>query len=224
MWDVNSPHSKLLLPTNPILQAIAEHLRDSIELSYHFFLRQGGEVIDVEALGRKDRSHVRRNQLMVHVGSNRQFYQVSQGHSRDRGKGRVPTVTREVEQWWQVLQLTGLMSGIRQFGIWLPEFVEEGVNHRIDSTQSFSRRVLQKLGDEVDSIGVGLTEDLAKRVGLDLGKFVFHVVGVHGPDLLACRCTQNLDDLNQLVDSGFAREKWLSQHQLCHDATRRPHI
>ena len=42
---------------------------------------------------------------------------------------------------------------------------------------------------------------LVEGVWLDLGKFVFHVVRVHRADLLSSRCTQNFDDLDQLVNA-----------------------
>ena len=45
---------------------------------------------------------------------------------------------------------------------------------------------------------------------LDLREFVLHVVGVHGADLVARRRTQNLDNLDELVDTGFSWEKGLS--------------
>jgi hypothetical protein len=65
---------------------------------------------------------------------------------------------------------------------------------------------------------------LVERVRLDLRELVFHVVRVHGTDLIACGCAEHFDDFHELVDTGLAREKWLTEHQLSHDATSRPHI
>lgn len=53
---------------------------------------------------------------------------------------------------------------------------------------------------------------------------MFHVVGIHGADLFTSRSAKNLDDLHQLVNARFTREEGLSQHQLGHYATGRPHI
>ena len=42
---------------------------------------------------------------------------------------------------------------------------------------------------------------LVEGVRLDLWELVFHVVGVHGTDLVTSRGTQNLDDLDQLINT-----------------------
>lgn len=104
----------------------------------------------------------------------------------------------------------------------IPQLVEEGLDHGVDGRQALRWRVLQKLRDEVDSAGVGFPEHLSKispcsevfsngklaylveRVRLNLGEFVLHIVGVHGADLVARGCPQDLDDLDELVDARFA--------------------
>lgn len=65
---------------------------------------------------------------------------------------------------------------------------------------------------------------LIEGMWLDLRELVLHVIGVHGPNLLASGSTKNLDDLHKLIDTGFTREEWLAQHQFCHDTSSRPHI
>jgi len=57
-------------------------------------------------------------------------------------------------------------------------------------------------------------------VRFDLRKFVLHIIRIHGLDLLPRRCSQNLDDLHQLVDAALTREQGLAQHQLRHDTPR----
>jgi len=57
-----------------------------------------------------------------------------------------------------------------------------------------------------------------------LRELVLHVIGVHRPNLFPRGCTQDLDDLDELVNARLAWEQWLSEHQLGHDATGRPHI
>ena len=51
---------------------------------------------------------------------------------------------------------------------------------------------------------------LIPRVWLDLWKFKFCVVWIHFLYLLSCGCSQNFDDLNQLVHSTISREDWLA--------------
>ena len=53
---------------------------------------------------------------------------------------------------------------------------------------------------------------------------MLHVVGVHGANLVSCRGSQNLDDLDELVDTRLTREQWLPQHKLSHDTAGRPYI
>ena len=65
---------------------------------------------------------------------------------------------------------------------------------------------------------------LGERVRFNLRELVLHIIGVHRLDLLACRCAQHLDNLNQLVDPTLSREKRLAQHQLGHHAPRAPDI
>jgi len=65
---------------------------------------------------------------------------------------------------------------------------------------------------------------LVEGVGLDLGEFVLHVVGVHRANLVASRCAEYFDDLHELVDTRLAREERLSKHELGHDTASGPHI
>ena len=130
----------------------------------------------------------------------------------------------EVEQCWEILQLTSLVPRVRQLRAWVPQLVEERMDHGVDSAESLGRGVLEELGNEIDCVRIGLAENLIERVRLDLRELVLHVVGVHSPNLLPSGRTQDLDDLDQLVDTRFTGEERLSQHQLCHDATRRPYV
>lgn len=66
--------------------------------------------------------------------------------------------------------------------------------------------------------------DLREWVWLDLWELMLHVVGVHGSDLFASRCTEDLDDFHELIDSRLSGEEWLTEHQFRHDASRRPNI
>lgn len=61
--------------------------------------------------------------------------------------------------------------------------------------------------------------DLVEWVRLDLRELVLHVVGVHGPNLVASWGAQHLDDLDQLVNTRFAREERLTKHQLRHNTS-----
>jgi hypothetical protein len=58
----------------------------------------------------------------------------------------------------------------------------------------------------------------------DLRELVLHVIGVHRADLVPGGCSEHFDDLHELVNTRLAREQWLSQHKLCHNATSGPNI
>ena len=51
---------------------------------------------------------------------------------------------------------------------------------------------------------------LTQLKGLDIRKLELLIFGVHCFDLLYRRCSQHLDDLDQLVYGGFTREKRFS--------------
>lgn len=136
----------------------------------------------------------------------------------------LPTVVSEVKEIWQVSQLTSSMTGVWQLSVRIPELVEEGVHHGVDGSLTLCWRILKQSGDKIDSIGVSLSEDLVEGVRLDLRELVLHVVGVHGANLLPSRRAENLDDLDQLVNTRFTWEQRLTKHQLGHDTSSGPHI
>ncbi len=129
-------------------------------------------------------------------------------------------MTTEVEEGRKILQLIGLMPGVGQLRVGVTELVKERVNHGVDGAKPLRWGVLEQSGDEVNRIGIRLSEHLVEGMGLDLGELVLHIVGVHRTNLLPCRCAQHLDDLNQLVYALFAGEEWLSKHELCHHTSR----
>ena len=63
-----------------------------------------------------------------------------------------------------------------------------------------------------------------KWMWFDLWELVLHIVRVHRANLIARRSAEHFDDLDELIDTGFTREERLSEHQLCHNTSRRPHI
>ena len=107
----------------------------------------------------------------------------------------------EVKQSWEITDLTRAMSGVGQLGIGVTELVEEWVHHGINSSLSLSGCVLKQSRDEVNGIGVSLAENFAEGVRLYLRELVLHVVGVHGTNLLSCRCSENLDNFNELINT-----------------------
>lgn len=151
------------------------------------------------------------------------------------------TVVVEVVESRQIPYSAVGVAGVRQTCVGIPQLVEEGVHHGVDGGQSLRRCVLQQLRDQIDSVGVGFAENLGKcqvggwlglikltnlveRMRLDLRKLVFHVIGVHGADLVSRGCAKNLDDLDELVDTRLTGEQRLSQHELSHDTAGRPDI
>lgn len=79
------------------------------------------------------------------------------------------------------------MTRVGESGARIAQLVEEGVDHGIDGREPLGGGILEEARDQLDGVLVGLAEDFAEGVGLDLGKFVLHVVGVHGADLIAGR-------------------------------------
>lgn len=133
-------------------------------------------------------------------------------------------MTGEVKERWQIPDGSRVVPRVRKSGAGVPEFIEEGMDHGIDRRQTLGGGILKKEGDEVDSISVGLLENLVERMRLDLRELVFHIVRVHGSNLLPSRCSEDLDDLHQLVNARLSREEGLSKHELGHYASSRPDI
>ena len=136
----------------------------------------------------------------------------------------VLTMASEVEQCREFLQLPSLVSRVRQLRVWVPQLVEERMDHGVDSAQPLGRSVLKELGDEIYRIRICLAENLIERVRLDLRELVLHVVRVHRLDLLARRRPKHLDDLDQLVDTTLSWEERLPEHQLRHNASGGPDV
>jgi hypothetical protein len=59
---------------------------------------------------------------------------------------------------------------------------------------------------------------------LDLRELVFHVVGVHGADLVASGSSQDLNNLDQLVNTRLTGEQRLTKHELSHNTASGPDI
>lgn len=129
------------------------------------------------------------------------------------------TMTRKIEKRGQILDWTIWVTRIRESGRRISQLIKERVNHSINGRQSLGGSVLEEARNQLDGIRLSLAEDLVERVRLDLGEFVFHVVRVHGTDLVSRGRTQNLDNLYQLIDTRLSREQRLTKHQLSHNAT-----
>eukprot|EP00967_Tisochrysis_lutea_P065811 scaffold85645_cov29-Tisochrysis_lutea.AAC.2 len=85
--------------------------------------------------------------------------------------------------------------------------------------------ITQEAGHEVNCIsGRPRPEDLDPWMGLDLREFVLCIVLIHRLDLVKGRRSQHLDDLDELVHTGLAREERHAQEELSEHAARRPHI
>jgi len=115
-------------------------------------------------------------------------------------KPKVLTMTGEVKQRREILELSSLVPRIRKLGAGFPKLVEERVHHGLDRPEALRRCIFEELGNKVNSVAVSLPEHLVERMRLDLGELVFHVVRVHGSNLFPSRRAQNLDDLHQLID------------------------
>ena len=105
------------------------------------------------------------------------------------------------------------------------QLVEEAVRQCRQWLNSLGRIVRQEHVDEVAGEWVSLVaEDLGPLLSFDLRKLERRVRRIHGVNLLASRCAQHLDDLNQLVDAAVAREQRLAKHELTHHTTDGPHV
>ena len=130
----------------------------------------------------------------------------------------------EVVELGEVSQSSVGMTRVWKAGAGVSQFIEEGVHHGVNGGQTLGRSVFQQLGDQVNCVGICLAEHLAEWVRLDLGELVFHVVGVHGADLVTSGRAKDLDDFHELVDARLAGEEGLPKHKLRHDAASRPNV
>jgi hypothetical protein len=151
-------------------------------------------------------------------------------------------MVRKFKEIGHILRCAVSVAGVRQLDVRVSELIEEWVNHGFNGGKALSRRVLKQFRDQVDRVRISLPKDLrfvslrcllfraeglsylVEWMGLDLREFVLHVVRVHGADLITRGRSEHFDDFHELVDTGFSGEKRLTEHQLCHDATSRPHI
>jgi hypothetical protein len=147
---------------------------------------------------------------------------------------------REIKQVWKLPCRPSGVTRVGQPSIRIPQLIEEGLYHCVNGRQSLCRSILEKGGNEVDGVVGGFAKHLdtvssqvttgalaayfTEWMRLDLWKLVLHIVRVHCPNLVPGWSAKNFDDLHQLIDSRFAREKWLSKHQLCHDTPSGPDI
>ena len=69
-----------------------------------------------------------------------------------------------------------------------------------------------------------MSKYLLPRQWSDLRETILLVFRIHCLDLFAGRCSQDFDDLDELVHSTFPWEDWLSKHEFSDDAAYRPHI
>lgn len=128
-------------------------------------------------------------------------------------------MTREVEERWQLARLTARVTRVWQLGALLTKFVEEGLTHGIDSRESLGWCILEKGRDQLNRLVRRFPENFVKRMRLDLGELVLHVIWIHGPNLVSGGRSEDFDDFNQLIDAGFSREKRLPKHELSHDTS-----
>ena len=89
----------------------------------------------------------------------------------------------------------------------VPQLVEERVGHRLQRGRALSRSVAQQPRDQVHGLGGhALGEHFRPGVRPDVRELEVGVVRVHRGDLLPRRRSQDLDDLDELVDARLARE------------------
>jgi hypothetical protein len=70
------------------------------------------------------------------------------------------TVMGKVVQLRQIASRSVGVTRVWQAGAWIPQLIEEGVYHSINSRKTLCWRVLEQLGDQIDRIGISLSEHL----------------------------------------------------------------
>lgn len=97
-------------------------------------------------------------------------------------------------------------------GAWVSEFVEERVAQSGIGRETLSWLVNEELANEIDCVGgCCQAEDLRPEMRLNFRKVKVRERPIHGLDLLASRCAQHLDDLDELIDARFAWKEGLSE-------------
>lgn len=69
-------------------------------------------------------------------------------------------MVREFKEVRQLLHGAVGVTGIREPGVRVPELIKEGVNHGLDCGKPLRGRVLEQLGNQVNGVGISLTENL----------------------------------------------------------------
>jgi len=133
-------------------------------------------------------------------------------------------MTREIEQSRHIFDLASRMARIWESSVWIAELIKERMHHSINRGKSLSWSVLEETGNELDGIIVSFAENLVERMRLDLRKFVLHIVGIHGTNLVTSWGSQDFNDFDQLIDTRLSWEQRLPKHQLCHNTASRPNI
>lgn len=183
-----------------LLLLLLPSLRRLIKGNLHRLQRDGLEVVNINATRQQLGLGMLRYKSRDEVGSNRKL------------------LLGPIEKRWD-------LTTIGHADLTSSELVEEGVAESLNCCETGARSVLEKSRNEVNGIGrCARTEDFGEGVWSDLRELVLHVIGVHGLDLFSRRCTQNLDDLDKLVDTTLTGEERLPLHKLGHDTSCRPNV
>mmetsp|Transcript_9353 Transcript_9353/g.23285 ORF Transcript_9353/g.23285 Transcript_9353/m.23285 type:complete len:346 (+) Transcript_9353:247-1284(+) len=113
----------------------------------------------------------------------------------------------------------------RQLQALVAQLVEEGHRASLEGLDARVGRIAQEARDQLDGVRRRAgAEDLVPRVRLDLRELVLGIVLVHRLDLLQGGCAEHLDDFDELVHAGLAREERHAEEQLGEHAAHRPDV
>lgn len=70
------------------------------------------------------------------------------------------TVMGEGVELWHVLGRSVGVTRVGEAGIWIPQFIEEGVDHGINGRKTLRRGVFEQLRDQIDCLRIRLPKDL----------------------------------------------------------------
>lgn len=124
----------------------------------------------------------------------------------------------------------------RRGGPWLEELEEVEGSDFEHTCQTLGRLKNEDLADEVNAQGVGANTQHLVLFNERGEKYIFPILGnnrgeseiligrIHRFDLLGGGCTEDFDDLNQLIDIAISREERLSDQKLRQNTASTPNI
>lgn len=124
----------------------------------------------------------------------------------------------EIEQIWE-------WAPVGQSGILISQFIKVGISQRVKRQRSGSWVEYQESCHEINCfLWCPGSENSVPRERLDLRESVLFVFWVHSKNLVSLRSSEDLDNLDELVNSTFSWEYRLSKHEFSDDTSDSPDV